>query len=467
MSNPLARQCNLGDEALAHGDYGAALMNYKQCIRKDGINPQYLLNLGVAFHQMGHLHQAQLAYTRSLELRPENATALINLGLTQQTQDRLPEAIAAYRYALGLEPDNARIHLQLGTALCETKNLRQAIHHYREALRLDPSNSDAACDIALALLLANRYSIGWRLYQANLKKEADHYATRLCLDAPWSNSLVELQPRHINLVSLLGYGDTLHFMRYLPVLAKMGYSTSLCAQSSLHGLIRSSGIDPNPISPDHAQQKISGPWAPLHALPGLLGVRPNKPICNSPYIQCEAEQISHWRAKLSADARPLIAITWQGNPAHETTNFRGRSLPLELFNSITACTEGTLVSLQKGSGSDQLEACSFRNRFAGCQSEISQNTCFSESAAILANCDLVISSDTALVHLAAGMGKPTWLLLKDVPEWRWGLHGSQSFWYPSLRLFRQSKRGDWQRVIEEVCAALKSLDWQSTAWSQA
>ena len=467
MSEPLARRCNLGNEALAQGDYAGAVVHYKQCINEDAANPQYLLNLGVAFHQMGRLHQAQLAYTRSLELHPDNATALINLGLTQQQQDRLPEAIAAYRYALRLEPDNARIHLQLGTALCETKNLRQSIHHYREATRLDPDNSDAACDMALALLLANRYAIGWRFYQTNLRKEADHYAARLCLDTPWSERVIGLQPKHLNLVSLLGYGDTLHFMRYLPVLAGMGYTTSLCAQNSLHGLIRSSGIDPNPISPEQAQHRMHGPWAPLHALPGLLGVRPNRPICDRPYIKCESQRISHWKAKLSVDARPLIAITWQGNPAHETTNFRGRSLPLELFNSITACTEGTLVSLQKGSGSEQLEACSFRNRFASCQSEINQNTCFSDSAAILANCDLVISSDTALVHLAAGMGKPTWLLLKDVPEWRWGLHGSQSFWYPSLRLFRQTKRGDWQSVIEEVCAALKSVDRQSTAWSQA
>jgi hypothetical protein len=150
-----------------------------------------------------------------------------------------------------------------------------------------------------------------------------------------------------------------------------------------------------------------------------------------------------------------VGIHWQGDPAHETTSLRGRSFPLELLAPLAAIPEITLVSLQRGHGMEQVEPCRFRDRFSPAQAAMDATWAFDDMAAIAEQCHLVISSDSAMVHLAAGLGRPTWVLLKAIPEWRWGLEGSESFWYPSVRLFRQAVDGDWAGLIDTVAASLR------------
>ena len=144
------------------------------------------------------------------------------------------------------------------------------------------------------------------------------------------------------------------------------------------------------------------------------------------------------------------------------SNAAGRSLPLEAFAPLTAASDASLLSLQKGPGSEQLASCSFKERFVSCQAQINETWDFLETAAIITNCDLVITSDSAVAHLAGGMGHPVWLLLKKVPDWRWGLEGDTSFWYPCMRLFRQSERGNWDEVMQRVVAALNDRFAQAT-----
>lgn len=138
-------------------------------------------------------------------------------------------------------------------------------------------------------------------------------------------------------------------------------------------------------------------------------------------------------------------------------SLQGRSLPLEALAPLAAAFEGSLLSLQKGPGSEQLASCSFRQRFVRCQEQVEAAWDFDDAAALIAACDLVLTTDTAVAHLAGGMGHPTWLLLQHVPDWRWGLEGESTFWYPSLRLFRQRQRGDWADVIARVAAELGRL----------
>jgi hypothetical protein len=197
-----------------------------------------------------------------------------------------------------------------------------------------------------------------------------------------------------------------------------------------------------------------------------LEVSPDHPIITEPYIKANDELIANWKSILSAEQRPIIAINWQGNPETEKQGLRGRSLPLEAFAPIVASSKTSLLSLQKGFGSEQLEICSFKDRFVSCQDQVNNTWDFLETAAIIANCDLVITSDTAVAHLAAGMGKTTWLLLHKVPEWRWGLEGDTTFWYPSMRLFRQQERGNWDEVMERVAEELKKVFGDTSATTQ-
>jgi hypothetical protein len=194
---------------------------------------------------------------------------------------------------------------------------------------------------------------------------------------------------------------------------------------------------------------------PLLSVPRHLEVSPDNPIITEPYIKANDELIAKWESILSVEQRPIIGINWQGNPKTEKTGLRGRSFALEAFFPITDSSQMSLLSLQKGFGSEQLETCSFKEHFVSCQDQINETWAFLDTAAIIANCDLVITSDTSVAHLAGGMGKTTWLLLHKVPDWRWGLEGDTTFWYPSMRLFRQKERGNWDEVMQRVAEELQ------------
>jgi ADP-heptose:LPS heptosyltransferase len=157
-----------------------------------------------------------------------------------------------------------------------------------------------------------------------------------------------------------------------------------------------------------------------------------------------------WKNILSEEKRPIIGINWQGNPNTEKNTQIGRSFPLETFSTLVKNSSFKFLSLQKGFGTEQLDDCSFKNKFVQCQPQIDSTWDFLENAAIIENCDLIITSDTSVAHLAGGMGKQTWLLLKHIPEWRWGIDSDKSFWYPSMKLFRQKERSNWREVMERV-----------------
>ena len=208
------------------------------------------------------------------------------------------------------------------------------------------------------------------------------------------------------------------------------------------------GVDSSPLTPDQANQFTKGQWIPLLSIPRYLKVCPSDPIITDPYIKTTNTLDEKWSKILATEKKPIVGINWQGNPNTEKTGLAGRSLALKAFALIAKNSQISLLSLQKGFGSEA-DTCSFKKRFVGCQDHISKTWDFLETAAIIANCDLIITSDTSIAHLAGGMGKPTWLLLHKVPDWRWGLTGHTSFWYPSMRLFRQQKRGNWKEVIEK------------------
>jgi hypothetical protein len=306
----------------------------------------------------------------------------------------------------------------------------------------------------MTLLIRGDYESGWKKYERRLNCQ-----DRKVLNA--KPSCHKLQGDEISkdsrllVVSEQGLGDTLQFMRYALALQNQGISILLCAPAKLHDLIQVSGFEQSLLTPKQANQVSEGSWIPLLSVPRYLEVSPENPLITEPYIKTTTELTSKWQKILATEQQPIIGINWQGNPDQETTNSIGRSLPLRTFSLVAKRTKVSLLSLQKGFGSEQLDTCSFKDRFVSCQDQINDTWDFLETAAIIANCDLVITSDTSVAHLAGGMGKTTWLLLKKVPDWRWGLDGDTTFWYPSMRLFRQRERGNWNEVMERVAEALQ------------
>ena len=342
---------------------------------------------------------------QAVAVNPEDPEAHCNLGVALGGQGDLQAAVDAFGRALAITPDFPEAHYNLGKALQEQGDLEAATKAYGQALAINPDYANAHWNLSLLQLLQGDYGRGWKGYEWRFQTKDDHRPHANPQIERWNGS--NLAPgENLLLVSEQGLGDTLHFMRYVLYLNNRGWSVSLCAQTKLHGLIQASGITTRLYNPEQAKQLTTGKWFPLLSLPGYLQVRPDHPVVESPYIKAPEQRVEHWQQKLATEQRSIIGINWQGSPGFEKGVARGRSLPLESFAPITGKTTVRLLSLQKGDGAEQLADCSFRHRFVGCQEEINQTWDFVETAAIVANCDLIITCDTAVAHLAAGMGPP-------------------------------------------------------------
>ena len=458
---------NLGTALKDQGDLPAAIASYNTALKLKPNYPDAHNNLGNALTDQGDLPAAITSYITALQLKPNNPDAHNKLGNALKEQGDLTAAISSYKKALVFRPNHPEAHNNLGTALQEQGNLTAAIASYNKAVELKPNHPEAHLNTSLTMLLGGDYRNGWEKYEWRFKKEKDAprpHSLPKC--NKWNGEALTGEKERLLIVTEQGLGDTLLFMRYAIALRNQGIPLSLCAQPNLHTLIQVSGIDPSPLTPQQGDQITDGLWIPLLSVPRYLEVSPDKPIITEPYIKTTNELSVKWKGILSAAERPIIGINWQGNPQTEKAGLRGRSLQLEAFAPITSGSQTSLLSLQKGFGSEQLETCSFKDRFVSCQEQINNTWDFLETAAIIANCDLVITSDTSVAHLAGGMGKTTWLLLHKVPEWRWGLEGDTSFWYPSMRLFRQSERGNWDQVMERVAEELQKQFGGASANSQ-
>ena len=381
--------------------------------------------------------------------KEQQAVALINQG-------KLQDAEALYRDLIAAGTKNHIVYGNLAAICGMQGRFDELIELLKKALQLKPNYPEAHWNSSLTMLLGGDYKNGWEKYEWRTKKEKNTskpHALPKC--DQWGDELTLKTTSQLLLVTEQGLGDTLQFMRYATALRNEGISVSFCAQPKLHSLIQTSGIDPSPLTPQQANEVCEGQWIPLLSVPRQLEVSPDNPVVTEPYIKTTDELNAKWAGMLSAEQLPIVGINWQGNPKTEKTGLRGRSLTLETFTPIKGSSQISLLSLQKGFGSEQLDACSFKDRFVSCQDQVNDIWDFLETAAIIANCDLVVTSDTSVAHLAGGMGKTTWLLLHKVPDWRWGLEGDTTFWYPSMRLFRQRERGNWDEVMERVAEALQ------------
>ena len=443
---------NLGNALKEQGELQAAIDYYKQALAIDPQSLAVLNNLGNALKEQGELQAAIDYYKQSLAIDPNRLLTLNSLGLALTEQGELQTAIDYYRKALAMDSNYIIALNNLGNALLEQGELQEAITLYRKAIFLKEDYYNAHYNLSLTLLLISDYENGWREYEWRLHKKLIVYTPPQIKrwDGCNNSSGNKLLLRYDG-----GFGDTLHFMRYIPCLIKRGMNVAFYAQTKLHGLIQASGITTEIYSPEEIYQYTTGEWLPLQSLPKCLNVRPDNPLVTEPYIKAPQEKILFWKQKLSSESRPIIGICWQGSPQTKALILRGRSFPLKTFAPIIETIDASFLSLQKGFGSEQLTDCRFLDRFVGCQEEINQTWDFVENAAIMMNCDLIITVDTAVAHLAGGLGQPTWLLLHKVPEWRWGMEGSTTFWYPSMRLFRQREHGNWPEVIDHVASALQ------------
>ena len=447
---------NLGFIYYQKGEFSLSIEIYNNLL---SINPKHFEannNLGILYQRTGDLECAIKSFKRALDCNPQSPDTLNNFGFALLESDDINQSIGILKKALTLKNNYPEAYSNLGNALKEKGDLESAISSYKKAIQINPSFAEAHWNLSLVQLLNGDYDSGWDSYQWRTKKKDPNLPhCRPQINEFDGDEL--LNNEKLLIISEQGLGDTIQYMRYIPYLRSINIELSFCTLTKLHSIIRASKIDNNPLSPDQAEKVKKGKWISLLSIPRLLRIKPINPIVFEPYILSTSELKNKWRNKLRRnEKRIIIGINWQGNPEMEKTH-KGRSISLETFKIISEIDNLQLLSLQKGFGSEQLKHCSFKDKFVKCQNEIDEVWDFTETAAIVDNCDLIITSDTAVAHLAGGMGKNVWLLLKDVPYWTWGMSSDKTFWYPSMTLFRQEIRHDWTEVMSRVAVKLISL----------
>jgi tetratricopeptide (TPR) repeat protein len=422
---------------------------YEQALRHRPDLAEAHHNLGNVLREQGQFEQAMASYDQALRFRPEYAKAHINRGVALVARGRIDEAIASLSHGVELTPDSADAHTSLGAALCSVRRFDEAAAHYTRALELDPSQPDAAWNRSLMWLQQGDYERGWPAYECRWR--CKRVTPLPPIPQPrWDGS--PLNGRTILLYGEQGLGDTQHFVRYAPLVkARGGRVIVQCQNALLYLLSRTPGIDG--LVGWGATPPPFDVWVPLMSLPTLFHTTLETIPAEIPYIFPDPELVAHWGRQLAAVRGFRVGIAWQGSPRHAWD--RHRSVPLEQFEPLARVPGVHLISLQKGPGSEQLRALKGRFPVINLSDLLDEASGpFLDTAAVLTHLDLVVCIDTSLAHLAGAMGRPAWLALTYSPDWRWLLDRDDNPWYPTLRLFRQGRAGDWSGPFRQIAEAL-------------
>jgi tetratricopeptide (TPR) repeat protein len=443
---------NLGAAQLSLQQLQPALASIRRALQLRPSYPEALANLSLALRLLARPAEALLPCDQALALQPDFAPALIARGLALRELQRPEEALSALERAHALQPDNSDLLADLALALQETGRLTPALEGFDAAVAAQPDNSDFRTNRGICRLLASDQRQGWDDYEARFQRRLPVVPQVRPASLRWRGGPVSAGP--LLLVGEQGLGDMLQFLRYAASLRPLAGSIALCLIEPLVELVACSGIADAVWTPEQANRH-RGPWLPMLSVFQALKTTPHTLPAPVPYLQVPAALIEHWRQRIQPGPGALIGLNWQGNPEAETGSVLGRSLPLALLEPLSRQPQLQFLSVQKGPGAEQLVSCPFRERFCPGQDQVEEAWSFLDTAAIISACDLIICSDSMVAHLAGALGRPVWLLLKHVPDWRWGLKGESSHWYPSMRLFRQRRCGDWAEVIQRLAGELE------------
>jgi Tfp pilus assembly protein PilF len=406
--------------------------------------------IGVILASLGRFEEAIYSYRRALAIKPDYAEVHNNLGTQLYVLKRYEEAIACYHNALSIKPDFAEAHNNLGIVLAALGRHKEAIASYNNALTIKSDYADAHRNKGFASLAMGDFETGWPEYEWRWGTAHGLSEKRSFTQPLWLGS-EDIAGKTILLHGEQGLGDTIQFVRYLPLVATMGATVILEVQPGLKTLLgKLMGAEavfergePLPSFDVHC---------PLMSLPLAFKTRHATIPANIPYILPDPGRQTEWEKRLHQRGHPRIGIAWSGNP--KVKRDRNRSIPLQKLVPLIRKTGLNFYVLQKEIRTEDFELLKSSTSFINYSGQLND---FADTAALMSFMDLVISTDTSLAHLAGAMGKPTWILLAFSADWRWLLNRQDSPWYPSVRLFRQPKVCDWESVIESVSLECKKL----------
>lgn len=439
---------NLGDALKEKHLNDEAISAYRQALALNPNLPQTHYKIGGLLRDSGRFEDAAAEFRHAIALKPNYPGAYNGLGLSLAALGRLDDAIAAIQQAIILQPSHFRALTNLGVFLREKGQVSESIAAFRRAIEIEQDYVEGHHNLAISLLLLGEMDQGWSEYEwrRSIRRIRSFYVGA---NQPfWEGS--DLHGRAILLFAEQGFGDTIQFIRYVAMVTGRGGRVIAHVPAPLLRLFRQipgvqcwlSGTD----QPPHFDVQCALPSLPRMFRTTLATV-PNA----APYLRADPALVESWSRTLGpADGRLRVGLAWAGSPNHK--NDRNRSIALKDLLPLRTANV-SLHSLQEGPGAGQIQDVPE----LGIIDHAAKLTDFAETAGLIANLDLVISVDTAVAHLAGALARPVWIMLPFVPDFRWLLEREDNPWYPTMRLFRQTSRGDWGGVIQRVVESLDTF----------
>ncbi len=437
---------NRGVALAALGRYDEALASHDQVLAAKPEDTEALNGRGNALRKLKRPEEALASYEHALALRPDHADALNNRGNALRDLGRPQDALASYALALAAKPDFVEALNNKANALRDLGRRDEALACYAQALVLDPDDADAHAGEAMTRLILGDFARGWRDYEWRWKSKQLALAKRDFAQPLWLGQEA-LAGKTILLHAEQGLGDTIQFCRYASEVARRGAKVILEAPPVLVPLLATLAVVAE-VVPTGTSVPAFDFHCPLMSLPLALGTELATIPAPPSYLAADTKQVARWQAALGTRDRPRIGLAWSGNAAY--LDDRRRSIALQSLAPLHS-PDWQLISLQKELRREDRQVLAQRPDILPLGEKLGD---FGDTAAVIAQLDLVIAVDTAVAHLAGALGKPFWVLLPFAPDWRWLLGRDDSPWYPTARLFRQSSPGDWDGVIARVVAAL-------------
>jgi tetratricopeptide (TPR) repeat protein len=445
---------NLADVLYGQGRHDDAIAHYRRAIALAPYDANAYNNLGSVLQKIGRLEEASACYKRAVEIAPDLLEAQSNYGDTLTKLGHLEEGLACCRRVLAMNPAFADAYLNMGVTWSLMGRFPEAEASYRRAIAYRPDFANAHLNLGLLLLLLGRYEEGWPSYEWRWRSPVQAHRLRHFAVPQWDGAPVP--GKTILVHGEQGFGDVLLLSRFLPLLRERSKAARLifeCQPALVPFLRQLGGLGIDVVGRDSSEAGLP-PFdlhLPLFSAPlTLREFAPIPPITSS--LSADPELRARWRGRLGSGSAPRVGIAWAGNPTQDED--RRRSLAPEKFARLLNVPGVEFISLQvepRRPLPPVIAAAGVRDFSA----EISD---FADSAALIAELDLVVTVDTATAHLAGTLGRPTWVFTPLMPYWPYAVGGESTPWYPTMRLFRQAAPNDWEPLLERVAAALRALD---------
>ncbi len=444
----LQARLRLGAVLVGQNDFEGAADCLMAAARLEPKSGEARRHLGLVRLEQGLVEEAIDHFRWAAELETDSGPARVALGNALADIDRWEEAESVFRQLLQERPEMLAASNGLGVALHRQGRFGEALTLFDEALKHCEGDPDTRLNRALVLLLQGNWAAGWAEHEFRLKTARHrHLSTSL---PRWDGS--PLEGKTLLVQTEQGLGDTLQFIRYVPLIEKSGGTVIVQCQPALVNLL-ACVKEVDRLVPAGAPLKAIDVHAHLLSLPWIMNTSLANVPAKVPYLNADAGLAKQWRRELEAMKGFKVGIAWQGKPTF--VQDRLRSIPLAQWKPLAAIEGVQLVSLQKGPGCEQLRELAGEFRVADLGTRLDQTTGgFMDTAAVMQSLDLVITSDTAVAHLAGALGAPVWVALPFVPDWRWMLDRTDSPWYPTMKLFRQKQAGNWEDVFARMARDL-------------